>query len=132
VVYVVFFGLAGAHLDRPLLGTLGPVALLFAASRGLLSWAAGRLSSRWADDPPAIRRWGWSGLVSQAGLALGIAAAVSKEFPAFGPGLGALALAAVAVNELVGPVLFKLALDRCGETRGNEEQVAEAREPVDA
>jgi hypothetical protein len=29
------------------------------------------------------RRWGWSGLVSQAGLALGIAAAVSKEFPAF-------------------------------------------------
>jgi hypothetical protein len=41
---------------------------------------------------------------------------VAKEFPGLGSGFRALAIATVAVNELVGPVLFKLALDRTGET----------------
>ena len=33
-----------------------------------------------------------------------------------GAAFGALALAVVSVNELAGPVLFKLALDRSGES----------------
>ena len=71
--------------------------------------------------------------MSQAGLALGIASNVQMEFPAFGAGLGALAVATVAMNEMVGPVLFKAALDRCGETASSVEEVepagAEAFEP---
>ncbi|HXX30730.1 MAG TPA: hypothetical protein VEJ89_08430 [Myxococcaceae bacterium] len=122
IVYVIFFGVAGAHLDLPVLRVLWPVALLFAGARGITSWVAGRVASRYAADPPAIRSWGWSGLVSQAGLALGIAASIQAEFPAFGAGLGALAVATVAMNEMVGPVLFKLALDRCGETQGEAEE----------
>jgi hypothetical protein len=41
---------------------------------------------------------------------------VAKSFPTFGPGFGSLAIAAVAINEMIGPVLFKLALDRSGES----------------
>jgi hypothetical protein len=41
---------------------------------------------------------------------------VSKEFPSIGTPFRALAIATVAINEMVGPVLFKLALDRSGET----------------
>jgi len=41
---------------------------------------------------------------------------VASEFPAFGAAFGALAVAVVSVNELAGPVLFKLALDRAGES----------------
>lgn len=123
VVYVVFFGVAGAHLDLPVLRVLWPVALLFVVSRGVTSWVAGRVASRLAEDPPALRRWGWSGLVSQAGLALGISSSIQSEFPAFGAGLGALAVATVAMNEMVGPVLFKVALDRSGETQGEEEEL---------
>ncbi|MGO8970651.1 MAG: cation:proton antiporter [Myxococcaceae bacterium] len=126
VVYVVFFGVAGAHLDLPVLRGLWPVALLFVVSRGATSWVAGRVASRFAEDPPALRTWGWAGLVSQAGLALGISANVQSEFPAFGAGLGALAIATVAMNEMVGPVLFKVGLDRCGETQGAEEDVEPA------
>ncbi len=123
VVYVVFFGVAGAHLDLSVLRVLWPVALLFVVSRAVTSWVAGRVASRFAEDPPALRGWGWAGLVSQAGLALGIASNVQGEFPAFGAGLGALAVATVAMNEMVGPVLFKVALDRCGETRSEDEDV---------
>jgi Kef-type K+ transport system membrane component KefB len=120
VVYVVFFATAGAHLDLPLLAKLWPVALALAGGRALVTIAAGKLSSHLARDPPALRRWGWSGLVSQAGLALGIGAKIQGQFPTFGNAFAALALATVAVNELVGPVMFKAALDRTGESARHE------------
>ena len=116
VVYVVFFATAGAHLDLPLLATLWPAALVLALSRATIAWGAQRVSSRLARDPPAVGRWGFAGLVSQAGLALGIATKVAGEFPTFGPAFGALAVAVVSMNEVAGPVLFKLALDRAGES----------------
>jgi Kef-type K+ transport system membrane component KefB len=116
VVYVVFFATAGADLNVPLLRTLGPVALILAASRTLVTWVGGRLAGRLASDPPVLRKWAWSGLISQAGLALGLSAIIAREFPSFGMQFRALAIAAVAINEMVGPILFKLALDRSGET----------------
>jgi Kef-type K+ transport system membrane component KefB len=116
VVYVVFFATAGADLDVPLLRALWPVALLLCGSRALATYVTARLASRLAGDPPVVRRWGWAGLVSQAGLALGISGVVARAFPSFGAGFRALAIATVAVNEMVGPVLFKLALDRSRET----------------
>jgi Kef-type K+ transport system membrane component KefB len=118
VVYVVFFATAGADLDVPLLRELWPVALLMAGSRGLITYAGTQLSGRLAKDSPLLRRWGWTGLVSQAGLALGLSVLVAKEFPTIGPPFRALAIATVAVNEMVGPILFKLALDRTRETSG--------------
>jgi Kef-type K+ transport system membrane component KefB len=116
VVYVIFFATAGAHLDIPLLRTLWPVAVILAGTRALLTWGVGRASSHWANDPPSVRTWGWAGLVSQAGLALGLAGNVARTFPSFGDGFRALAIATVALNELFGPILFKFALDRAGET----------------
>jgi Kef-type K+ transport system membrane component KefB len=116
VVYVVFFAIAGADLDIPLLKQLWPVALLMAGSRGIITYVGSRLAGRMAKDPPVLRRWAWSGLISQAGLALGLSMTVAKEFPLFGTSFRALAIATVAINEMIGPVLFKLAIDRSGES----------------
>lgn len=115
VVFVIFFATAGAHLDLPLVAKLWPVALLLAGARAALTWASGRVAANLADDHPMIRRWGFSGLVSQAGLALGIVVIVEKAFPQIA-GFKALGVAAIALNEFFGPVLFKIALDRAGET----------------
>jgi len=116
VVYVVFFAIAGADLDVPLLRSLWPAALLLAGTRALVTWGGSYASARIVDDPVALRRWGWSGLVSQAGLTLGLSLSVAREFPAIGTPFRALVIATVAINELVGPVLFKIGLDRTGET----------------
>jgi Kef-type K+ transport system membrane component KefB len=116
VVYVVFFATAGADLDLPLLKLMWPVALLMAGARGLVTYGASRLACRLAKDPPQLSKWAWSGLVSQAGLTIGLSVLVSREFPSFGGAFRSLVIAAVAVNEMIGPVLFKLALDRSGET----------------
>ncbi len=117
VVYVVFFATAGAHLNVPVLRELWRVALVLAVARALLSYVAARVSSRLANDVIAVQRWGWSGLISQAGLALGLANVVARAYGGtFGPRFGDIAVATVAINEMIGPVLFKLALDRTGES----------------
>jgi Kef-type K+ transport system membrane component KefB len=116
VVYVVFFAIAGADLDLPLLRALWPVALLLAGTRGGVTWVSARLASRIARDPVTLARWNWSGLVSQAGLTLGLSVVVAREFPTIGTPFRALAIATVAINEMIGPIIFKYALDRVGET----------------
>jgi Kef-type K+ transport system membrane component KefB len=116
VVFVLFFATAGAELDVPLLKQLWPIALALCAGRTFFTYIAANLSSRLAKDPPVVRKWGWSSLVSQAGLALGLGVVVKNSFPSVGDGFGSLVIAAVAINEMVGPVLFKMALDRTGET----------------
>jgi Kef-type K+ transport system membrane component KefB len=116
IVFVVFFATAGAHLNIPLLTTLWPIALGLCSVRALVTFATARLSSRIVNDGPMIRRWGASSLVSQAGFALGLSVVIANTFPEFGPGFRALAIACVAINEVVGPILFKFALDRAGET----------------
>lgn len=132
VVYVVFFATAGAHLDLPLVGRLWPAALIFFAVRAGTIVVAARLSAALGGAPPELRRWGGAGLVSQAGLALGIASRMAREFPSFGAEFGALAVAAVALNEMVGPVLFKAALEATGEAgRGAVVDGADEVRPTD-
>jgi Kef-type K+ transport system membrane component KefB len=115
VVFVVFFAVAGAHLDVPLLQRMWPIALGLAASRALITVIAHRVAVGWAGDEPVVRRYGYASLFSQAGFALGLSAIIERAFPSFGPGFRALAIATIAINEMVGPVIWKLALDRSGE-----------------
>lgn len=116
VVYVVFFATAGAHLDVPLLKALWPVALFLTSTRAIVIFFTHRLGSRIAQDDPVVRKWGWAALVSQAGLTIGMSMLVARAFPSFGEGFRSLTIATVAINEVAGPILFKLALDRTGET----------------
>jgi Kef-type K+ transport system membrane component KefB len=120
LVFVVFFAIAGAHLDLPLLRALWPIALALSVARALVTISTAHWASRVARDPPVIRRWGWSSLVSQAGLTLGLSVVIVRTFPEFGEGFRSLVIATVALNEMVGPVLFKYALDRAGESRPRE------------
>ncbi len=59
----------------------------------------------------------WTGLVSQAGITLGFAAVVAREFGGWGLNLQALVVALIAIHELVGPLLFRRGLLRAGARR---------------
>jgi Kef-type K+ transport system membrane component KefB len=132
VVFVVFFATAGAHLNVPLLQKLWPVALALCFSRGISTYFAARLSSRLAHDDAVVRKWGWASLVSQAGFALGLANVIANAFPTVGEGFRSLAIASVAINEMIGPVLFKFSLDRAGETRREAAEIARTSLPPPA
>jgi hypothetical protein len=49
---------------------------------------------------------------------------LARAFPAVGEGLRSLVVATVAINEIVGPVFFKLALERGGEVRAGAREGA--------
>nr|HMR07730.1 sodium:proton exchanger [Polyangiaceae bacterium] len=121
LVFVVFFAAAGAHLDLPLLKQLWPLAVGLCVIRAAATVLAHRLACRSAKEQGPVRSYGASGLISQAGLTLGIAIVVERQFPSFGAGLRSLAIATVAINEIAGPVLFKLALDRSHESAASTE-----------
>jgi Kef-type K+ transport system membrane component KefB len=117
LVFIVFFATAGAHLDLPLLAQLWPIALGLASARAIVTVATAAWSSRVARDVAVVRSWGWSALISQAGLTLGLSVVIVRTFPEFGEGFRSLVIATVALNEMVGPILFKYALDRTGESQ---------------
>ncbi len=129
LVFIVFFATAGAHLDLPLLAELWPIALGLCGARALVTVGTAAWSSRVAQDPPVIRSWGWSSLISQAGLTLGLSVVIVRTFPEFGEGFRSLVIATVALNEMVGPILFKLALDRTGEAQARTSDGSPAGAP---
>ncbi len=115
IVFVVFFATAGAHLDLPLLVSMWPIALGLCAGRSMATLVAHRIGVALTGETGVVRKWGWSSLISQAGLTLGLSAVIEHSFPVFGPGFRSLVIATVAINEIAGPVLFKLGLERSGE-----------------
>ncbi len=64
-----------------------------------------------------VVRYGWMGFVAQAGLSLGLAARLQRELPGIGESVSALVIAAVVVNQLIGPVLWERAILAVGENR---------------
>jgi Kef-type K+ transport system membrane component KefB len=145
LLFILFFCLAGAHLkigDLPKLGAIG-VLYILARAAGLIGGS--RVGARIGRSPDKIRKWVGLGILSQAGVAIGlsliimndfgdlarrpeIASAVAR-FAALHPGVTPLAYDPMAIGaaiitvitatsivfEIVGPILTKIALTKAGE-----------------
>jgi Kef-type K+ transport system membrane component KefB len=114
-VLVLFFAAAGTSLHLDALGVVGGAACLLAAARAALLRAGTRLGARTAGLDPALGSLAWMGLVSQAGVTLGLTVLVATEFPRWGVPLQALVMVMITIHELAGPILFRNALRRAGE-----------------
>jgi Kef-type K+ transport system membrane component KefB len=114
-IFVVFFALSGARIEPAAVWPLWTVVVPVVLVRLLAIWSGMRIGGAWAKLPPEIPRHAWYGLVSQAGVALGLAAVVAEVYPARGSVLRALLLATIAVNQTIGPILFRIGLLRAGE-----------------
>lgn len=118
-VFVVFFALAGAQIVLPDLARLWLLVLPLAIVRAIAIWGGSRLGARWAglhgEDGESVRRHLWTSLIPQAGVAIGLAAAVAETYPLRGGQIRTLFLALVAVNQALGPILFRRALQQSGE-----------------
>lgn len=118
-IFVVFFALSGAKIELAEVGPLLPLVIPIAVMRGLAMWGGVKAGARWAGMQADDSRYVWMGLVSQAGVAIGLAAILAEAYPGRGPYLAGMLLALIAVNETVGPILFRRALDRSGEAVGS-------------
>ena len=114
-VFVVFFALAGAKLAIGDLVALWPVVIPIVLARAIGIWAGTRLGGRIARLPRAETDMLWMGLVSQAGVAIGLVTVAAQAYPAAGGDMRTILLSVIAVNETVGAVLFRRALVKSGE-----------------
>lgn len=114
-VYVIFFAVTGAAIRLTDLKMVGVAALLFAGVR-----ATGFIGGTWigakvAGAPAPVGSLAAFGLIPQAGLALALTLLMQRTFPSFGNAASTLVFATVAINQLIAPVLFRIALVRSGE-----------------
>lgn len=119
-VYVLFFTLAGVALDMAALRLVWPLAAAYVIWRALLVAGTTWVGCRLAGEPKPVRRLSWAGFLAQAGVTLGLAELVAQRYPEMGVRIRALILAVIAINQLLGPVLFKWALLRSREAQSSQ------------
>ena len=114
-VMIAFFTLAGAALDLESLSqTIMISTVIFLGRIGAIvvgSWLGGWM----AGDPPKFNRSYSLGFVTQAGVTLGLAKKIHLENSAWGGAFATVIIACVVLNQLVGPVLLRWALDYVDE-----------------
>jgi trehalose 6-phosphate synthase len=114
-VLVVFFVAVGTSLRLDALVAAGFIAAALGAIRiGLirLGVVAGVRASGIQRETGAYI---WTGLISQAGITLGLGSALAAEFPTWGSRLQMMLVALIAIDELIGPTLFRAGLAYAGE-----------------
>jgi NhaP-type Na+/H+ or K+/H+ antiporter len=109
-VFVLFFTITGAQLDLAVLRKIWPLVLLLVAVRTFAIWAGTTAGSVFAKDPPVVRKNLWLGFITQAGVSLGLATLIERELPGIGGPLKTTIVAVVAVNQIIGPILFRWGL----------------------
>ncbi len=125
LTFVLFFALAGAHLDLYSLTGAGVVALLYFISR-----IAGKAGGAWVGcvvgkADALIRNNLGPAILSQAGLAVGLALIVFTELSSLVHAPRAIEVGQVVLTtitattllfEIIGPILVRRSLMRAGET----------------
>jgi len=155
LLFILFFCLAGAHLRLSELPKLGLVGLVYILGRSVGLIGGARIGGMMGHIDEKIKKWIGLGILSQAGVAIGLSLIVSSEFSEMArapevaaavsryaaqhPGASGLlydpmVIAAAIITvitaksvifEIVGPILTKIALTRAGEI-GTEESAGES------
>jgi len=128
LLFVLFFVLAGANLHVSALPSLGLLGIFYIVSRtvGLMGGAA--LGATIGRAEPKIRKYLGLGILSQAGVAIGLSLIVKHEFSSLGirgAEIGRTVITTVTATciffELIGPVLTKIGLQKAGEIKTDVE-----------
>jgi len=120
-IYAAFFALAGTELDIRTLAASGVLGLVYLVARALGKYGGASLGATLARDTITTRKYLGLALLPQAGVAIGLIL-VLQDTQAFTHlpymrEMVNIVLASILVNEVIGPPLTKLALERSGSTR---------------
>jgi len=129
LLFILFFTLAGANLHISALPSLGILGVIYVVMRSAGKIIASSLAARFGNVEEKIRKYVGLGLLSQAGVAIGLSLIVKHEFQGLGKTLesgitsgdelGSIVITTVTATciffEIIGPILAKIALQKAGE-----------------
>lgn len=118
---IIFFTLAGAQLSLSVLKSAGLIALLYIVLRTIGKIGGAYLGATMAKSPKVVRNATGFCLLPQGGVEIGMLVAVSSIFPS-GEAIfiKTIVLAGILFFEIVGPIIFKVTLEKVGESRLTE------------
>lgn len=117
-IYVLFFTLAGTHLDIQSLKTAGLLGFAYFLATVGGKMLGVNLGGRVANSPVTVRRYLGFAMVPQAGVAIGLIFLLSSDaiLGSYTQVITPVVLTGVFLSEMVGPVSARFALTRAGET----------------
>jgi Kef-type K+ transport system membrane component KefB len=116
-IFVVFFALAGTGLDLQALVSMWRWAVLYVVVRVLGVFLACHGVARFLHAPLKTGNLFGISFITQAGVSIGLASMIPRRFPDGGQALFTLLLAAIVINQVIGPIAFKFALEQSGEAK---------------
>lgn len=118
VLFAGFYTLAGMRLDFGLVVPLAGLVALYFGSRLVGKTVSSYLAMSAAGMPEQIRRYLGPALLPHGGVAVGLLFVVQSEpsFADIADMVGAVGLAALAINQLLGPSAMRACLVRAGES----------------
>ena len=133
--FIMFFALAGANLHVSALPQLGLLGLVYIACRSIGLIGGARLGGMLGNVEPKIKKYVGMGILSQAGVAIGLALIVKQDFAGLGKvvdvatgitsgdRIGSIGITTITATciffEIIGPILTKVALTKAGEIQEN-------------
>ncbi|MCF7793052.1 MAG: cation:proton antiporter [Candidatus Cloacimonetes bacterium] len=139
LLFILFFTLAGANLHIKALPSLGIIGIIYVLARSFGLIFGSRLGATLGKVDKKIKNWIGLGILSQAGVAIGLALMVKSEFAGLGrviegtgenavttgDQIGSIILTTVTATciffEIIGPILTKTALTKAGEINTEKE-----------
>ncbi len=122
VIYVLFFALVGARFQISLLPAMGMIGIAYVVLRSTGKFVGAWVGGTLGGAVPEVRDNLGLGLLSQAGVAIGLAIASYNRFSNFGAegkALGSLIISVITattfVVQIFGPIGVKIAISRAGE-----------------
>ncbi len=123
LLFVLFFCLAGAHLQLEALPKLGLIGLVYIIGRSAGLICGSRLGAVVGGVEEKVKKYIGLGILSQAGVAIGLALIAKQQLDQLGTEHAAIVGSAViatvtatsVIFEIVGPILTKVALRKAGE-----------------
>ncbi|NJN43265.1 MAG: hypothetical protein HC806_00010 [Anaerolineae bacterium] len=121
IVFLAFFTLVGAELELEVLRTAWLVALILLLVRLAGIFLGSFVGGTVSGDP--IRQNAILGMtfITQAGVSIGLAKEIGVEFSPWGNELATLSIGVIVINQIIGPPLFKWAINLIGEAHPRAE-----------
>ncbi|MCH8332106.1 MAG: cation:proton antiporter [Bacteroidetes bacterium] len=115
-IYILFFTLTGASISIEFLLDVWDIALIFFAIRLGALIIGSFVGGSFGGDPFSMNKIAWTPYITQAGVSLGLATIIANEFQGWGTDLATIIIAVVVVNQIIGPPIFKWAINYVGES----------------
>lgn len=137
LLFVLFFTLAGTGLHIAALLSLGLLGLVYILTRSAGLIGGARLGATIGRADNTIKKYLGLGILSQAGVAIGLSLIVKRELSGLGKVVDTVSGSTITVGdqigttlltvitassiffEIIGPILTKIALSRAGEIKTN-------------